>query len=204
MISNFNGRRATLLSVALLLAVFTNTFAQRVVNIPTATATELLKTGEAGILRSHLIDELKAKADPTISTAQRITVSGSNRTVTSEVVSQFVTLKNEKVEQITVTFTEAGVTKSINLVQYANDKLGILQGGQLVTYSLATREQDCLNALFGPGSDCKTCETKINTCRNSSRRITKILSCLLQNIDGSCLRCGIDFYAISVCILLPN
>lgn len=202
MITSFNGRRAALLTVAFLLAICSTTSGQSSSVIPNVRALELLSADDAGTLRTHLVSKLQGKPDK-ISTSERITISGNRKTVTCDIVSQLVTYKTGNLEQITVRFTEEGVTNSINLVQYANGELGVLEGGKLVTYSLASPQQTCLDALFGPGSNCATCRTKVNNCRNSSNRVVKILGCLLRNIDGSCLACGVDYYAISVCILLP-
>lgn len=202
MISNFIGRRAALLSVAFFMAVSTFCFGQST-PIAATRAVELLSGGESGILRTHLLSTLKGKAEK-INTSERFTAGAAGKQVVFDVVSQSITLRSGNVEQITIKITEAGITKSIDLVQYANDQLGTMQGGNLVTYSLKSREQDCLNQIFGPGSDCQACLAKVTTCRNSSTRITKILSCLLRSIDGSCLRCGIDYYTIYACILLPN
>lgn len=198
--TSFNGRPAALLTIAFFLTA--SLFAQNTTALSLARANELLNQGNAGVLRNHLVSRLQATAGK-ISTSEKISVSsGSGKTLTCEIVSQLVSYKRESVEQITLNFTENGVTRTIDLVQYANGDLGVLEGEKLVTYSLASREQQCLEDLFGPGSNCAACLNKVNVCR-SNNRVVKILKCLLQNIDGSCIACGVDYYAISVCILLP-
>lgn len=203
MITKFTCHAVALLRVAFFLAITLQSFGQNSTPVSLSRANELLNSGDAGTLRNHLVSKLQATAGK-VSTAEKITLSGHGKTVNCEIVSQLVSYKRENVEQIVVNFTESGVTRSINLVQYANGDVGVLEGDKLVTYSLASREQACLDELFGPGSNCATCKNKVNVCRTSNNnRVIKTLKCLLLNVDGSCLACGVDYYTLAACILLP-
>lgn len=202
MMTNFIGRSAALLTVAFFLAISVTASGQKSTPISLTRANELLTAGDAGILRDHLVSKLNGKLDK-ISTSERISIVVDRKAVELDIVSQLVSYKTGNIEQITASFTEDGVIKTINLVQYANGEVGVLEGDKLVTYSLASREQACLDQIFGPGSNCAACKSKVTACRNSSNRVVKILACLARNIDGSCFACGVSLSIISACILLP-
>ncbi len=200
MISKLIGRSAALLTVAFFMAISSLANGQTVTKLSANSVKQILISNDAGLLRSHLIDKLKGKINAG-ATGERFTVSGNGRSITTELVSQTVTIGKEKVEQISFIYKESGVTKTIDFVQFANGDLGKLKGNKLVTYSLASNRQACLDALFGPGSNCAACRTKVNNCISSSNRILKVLGCLLRSMDGACINCGIEYYMVVGCIV---
>ncbi len=198
MISKLICRNAAQITLAFFLAISFTASAQTVTTLTNLRAGDLLKTADAGTLRAHMVDQLKAKImDQAV--GERFTAGA--RSITCELVSQNVMIGRDKVEQISLVYIESGVTRTLDFVQYANGDFGKLEGNKLVTYSLSSNRQECLNALFGAGSDCAACKTKVLSCLNSSPRLYKQLSCLLRSIDGSCLRCGVDYYLVMGCIL---
>jgi hypothetical protein len=201
MISNFFGRNAALLTVAFFLAITATAFGQTASRIEAKLVDQLLTTNDAGILRRHLVDHLKGKVESTTATGEKFSITGSGRSITCELVSQTVVIGREKVEQISLVYKESGVTRSLDFVQYANGDFGKLEGAQLVTYSLSANRQACLNELFGPGSNCAACKNKVNACLANNTRLFKVYACLLRNIDGTCLACGVDYYLVLGCIL---
>ena len=202
MIKHFIGRCAALLTVALLAATFTTVQGQTTTPIAKFMANQLLTSGDAAVLRTHLLDKLQGKIDPAAGTSEKTTLSVGGNSVTCEVVSQFITLKNERVEQISINTIQDGTSNTINLVQYANGDLGRLEGGNLVAYSLASRGRECLDELFSSNPNCTICKNKVNNCINRNTRVSRIALCLASNFDGSCISCGLTLTQILTCILL--
>ncbi len=195
--SNIFGRRATLLTVAIFMAIFSTAFAQT--PITQVRAKQLLAEGDAGVLRNHLISKLGATPGK-IGDAEKRILTVNGKKVNLQFVSQLVSYKRELVDQITIKITENGITKSLDFVQYANGDIGKLEGTELVTYSGVGTGGNCLDQLTAA---CSPCRAKIASCLGVSRAY-KIYLCLLSKIDGSCLNCGVTAYAILACILLDR
>ena len=202
MISKCFGRLAALMIIALTLANSSALNAQKLVTLNTTQAGELLAATDASALRNKLITLNSGKAGA-VGTAEQLSFSQGGKSVRFEYASQLITYKGGNAEQITIKITENSIVNTINLVQYDNGQIGILDGtSNLSVRSLRSNIEDCLDSAFGAGSACAACETKIKTCFQNNTRVIRMLQCMLRSIDGNCISCGIDMYTISACFLV--
>lgn len=201
MIAKSFGRVATLLTFALLLASSTLSYAQKIISLSSTQVGDLFSGTDAGALRNKLITLHSGKVGAT-GAAEQISFTEGSKSVRIEYASQLITYKAGNAEQITIKITENNVVNTINLVQYDNGQVGTLDGNNLSVRSLRGNYEDCINDLFGPGSACAACETKINNCMHSNLRVIKMLQCFIRSIDGSCVSCGVDYYTLYACVLL--
>lgn len=202
MISKCFGRLATFMLFALTLGNTSLLNAQKIISLSSSQAGDLLAGTEAGALRNKVIALNNGKTGA-LGAAEQLSFSEGGKSVRIEYASQLITYKGGNAEQITIKITENSLVNTINLVQYDNGQVGIIDGtSNLSVRSLSGNYEDCINDVFGPGSACAACKTKITNCMHSNLRLIKVLQCFLRSIDGSCIACGIHYSDLYTCVLL--
>lgn len=196
MITNFIGRSATLLMLAFFLAISTNSNGQTVKTLPTNLVDQLLREDLVDNLHSHLVGKLKATVDKNI-LAESINISANGQTLNCEILSQLVSYNREKLELVSLRFTQGAKVRVAALVQYANGDLAELQGNNLVTYSHTKEVKVCAGDA---GSECTACSAGGNAALARSAGIAQKISGFFKATKGNCLACYGDIDDVIECI----